>query len=93
MRANELKNVTGLATGFIDLDYWTGGLQPSDLILLAARPSMGKTALALSIARNIASTGKQCVAIFTLEMSTVEPDGGCVFGCRVHLLRHQLCLP
>ena len=68
MRANESKNVTGLATGFIDLDYRTGGLQPSDLILLAARPSMGKTALALSIARNIASTGKQCVAIFTLEM-------------------------
>ena len=69
MRANESKNVTGLATGFIDLDYRTGGLQPSDLILLAARPSMGKTALALSIARNIAGTGKQCVAIFTLEMS------------------------
>jgi replicative DNA helicase len=62
-------NVTGIATGFIDLDYRTAGLQNSDLVLLAARPSMGKTALALNIAQHVAFRQKQCVAIFSLEMS------------------------
>lgn len=62
-------NVTGIPTGFIDLDYRTAGLQPSDLILLAARPSMGKTALALNIAEHVAFHEKKCVAIFSLEMS------------------------
>ena len=62
-------NVTGVATGFLDLDRQTAGLQPSDLILLAARPSMGKTALALNIAEYVAFHEKQCVAIFSLEMS------------------------
>ena len=42
--------VTGIATGFVDLDYRTAGMQPSDLVLIAARPSMGKTAFALNIA-------------------------------------------
>ena len=61
--------VTGIATGFTDLDYKTTGFQPSDLILLAARPSMGKTALALNIAIHVASVEKKHVAIFSLEMS------------------------
>lgn len=62
-------NVTGVATGFIDLDYRTAGMQPSDLILIAARPSMGKTALLLNIAQHVVLKQKQCVAIFSLEMS------------------------
>lgn len=61
--------VTGIPTGFIDLDYKTAGLQPSDFILLAARPSMGKTALALNIAQHVAFRANECVAIFSLEMS------------------------
>ncbi|CQR69994.1 Replicative DNA helicase [Sporomusa ovata DSM 2662] len=61
--------ITGLATGFKDLDKLTSGLQPSDLILIAARPSMGKTAFVLNIAQNIAIKEKQAVAFFSLEMS------------------------
>ena len=62
-------NITGVSTGFEDLDYQTAGLQPSDLVLIAARPSMGKTAFALNIARDVFVKQKQCVAIFSLEMS------------------------
>lgn len=62
-------NVTGVATGFIDLDYRTAGMQPSDLILVAARPSMGKTAFVLNIAQYVAFKQHQTVAIFSLEMS------------------------
>ena len=62
-------NVTGVATGFIDLDYRTAGMQPSDLILVAARPSMGKTAFVLNIAEYVAFKQNQTVAIFSLEMS------------------------
>ncbi|MGD8251281.1 MAG: replicative DNA helicase [Desulfobacterales bacterium] len=61
--------VTGVETGFSDLDSLTSGLQPSDLIILAARPSMGKTALALNLARNAAIAANSAVAIFSLEMS------------------------
>lgn len=61
--------VTGIATGFLDLDYRTAGLQPSDLILIAARPSMGKTAFALNIAQYVAFKQNLPVAIFSLEMS------------------------
>jgi replicative DNA helicase len=61
--------VTGVPTGFTELDYKTAGLQNSDLIILAARPSMGKTALALNIARNASINGGTPVAIFSLEMS------------------------
>jgi len=61
--------VTGIATGFIDLDYRTAGLQPSDLILVAARPSMGKTAFVLNIAQYVAFHENKSVAIFSLEMS------------------------
>ena len=62
-------NVTGIATGFTDLDYRMSGLQPSDLILIAARPSMGKTAFALNIAQYVAFHSNLCTAIFSLEMS------------------------
>jgi len=61
--------VTGIPTGFIDLDYKTSGFQPSDLILIAARPSMGKTAFVLNIAQNMAFKEGKTVAIFSLEMS------------------------
>jgi replicative DNA helicase len=61
--------VTGVPTGFTQLDHLTSGLQNSDLIILAGRPSMGKTALALNIARNAAVDGGVPVAIFSLEMS------------------------
>lgn len=61
--------VTGVATGFTQLDHKTSGFQGSDLIILAARPSMGKTALALNIARNAAIDENVPVAIFSLEMS------------------------
>ena len=62
-------SVTGVATGFYDLDYKTAGLQPSDLVLLAARPSMGKTALALNIAENVAVRQNISTVVFSLEMS------------------------
>ena len=61
--------VTGLATGFLDLDYRTSGLQPSDLILIAARPSMGKTAFVLNIADYIGVRREKTCLIFSLEMS------------------------
>ncbi|MBO4484622.1 MAG: replicative DNA helicase [Lachnospiraceae bacterium] len=64
--------VTGIATGFIDLDYKTAGLQPSDLILIAARPSMGKTAFVLNLADNIAVKHHIPTAIFSLEMNAVS---------------------
>ncbi|MEK7651613.1 MAG: replicative DNA helicase [Patescibacteria group bacterium] len=59
----------GIATGYIDLDNLLGGLQKSDLVILAARPSMGKTSLALDIARNVAVNSKMGVGLFSLEMS------------------------
>ncbi len=61
--------VTGVPTGFSRLDHMTSGLQSGDLIILAARPSMGKTALALNMARNAAIEGNTPVAVFSLEMS------------------------
>ncbi len=62
-------SVTGIPTGFLDLDTRTAGLQPSDLILVAARPSMGKTAFVLNIAQHVAFRQNMAVAIFSLEMS------------------------
>ena len=61
--------ITGVPTGFTDLDYSTAGFQPSDLILIAARPSMGKTAFALNIALHAAVKCQKSVAVFSLEMS------------------------
>ncbi|MCL2854994.1 MAG: replicative DNA helicase [Defluviitaleaceae bacterium] len=63
------KPVTGIASGFDDLDYKTAGFHPTDFILIAARPSMGKTALALNIVSNAALREKKHCAIFSLEMS------------------------
>lgn len=63
------KDIPGLRTGFTELDSMTAGLQPSELILLAARPSMGKTALALNIVENVALDQKKPVALFSIEMS------------------------
>jgi replicative DNA helicase len=65
-------SVTGLATGFADLDELTAGLQPSDLIIVAARPSMGKTALAVNFAEHAAMRSKKAVAIFSMEMSASQ---------------------
>ena len=62
-------SVTGIPTGFTDLDYRTAGMQPSDLVLIAARPSMGKTAFVLNIAQHVAFKKNKTVAIFSLEMS------------------------
>lgn len=61
--------VTGIATNFVDLDYRTSGLQPSDLVLIAARPSMGKTAFVLNIAEYVAVRCQKTCLIFSLEMS------------------------
>jgi replicative DNA helicase len=63
------REVTGLATEFGDFDSMTSGLQKGELIIIAARPSMGKTALAINIAENVAVKGKAIVAVFSLEMS------------------------
>lgn len=67
--ANKKGNITGVPSFFTDLDRMTSGWQPSDLIILAARPSMGKTTFGLNIAFNAATKGKVPVAIFSLEMS------------------------
>jgi replicative DNA helicase len=64
--------LTGVATGFVDLDRIVGGLQPGNVIVVAARPSMGKTALALGLAEHAALTQERSVAIFSLEMSGDE---------------------
>jgi replicative DNA helicase len=64
--------VTGVPTDFTDFDRLTAGLQPSDLIIIAGRPSMGKTALALNIAYNAATKTRKGVAIFSLEMSKMQ---------------------
>jgi len=65
-------NITGLATGFTDLDFFTSGFQRSDFILIAARPSMGKTAFALNIAEHMALKNGNGVGIFSLEMSSTQ---------------------
>lgn len=78
-RLGELQNygdaLTGLSTGFRDLDEVTNGLQRSDLILVAARPSMGKTAFTLNIAQNVAIRQDKSVAFFSLEMSKEQLVG------------------
>ena len=76
-RVNELhengaEDVTGVRTGFYDLDRMTSGLQPGDLIVLAARPSMGKTALALNIAEHVAVNEGLPVVVFSMEMGASQ---------------------
>jgi len=70
MLMNRGGEITGLKSGYEKLDDMTGGLQPGDLFILAARPSMGKTAFALNLGRNIAVNGGGNVAVFSLEMTT-----------------------
>ncbi len=65
-------NITGVPSGFTDLDKMTSGFQNSDLIIVAARPSVGKTAFALNVAQNVAIRAKKTVAIFSLEMSASQ---------------------
>ena len=69
MLAKNKRPVTGLSTGFYDLDKITAGLHGGEMIILAARPGMGKTAFALNIATNAASTTNKAIAVFNLEMS------------------------
>ncbi|TVX93022.1 replicative DNA helicase [Paenibacillus agilis] len=66
------QGITGLASGFVDLDKMTSGFQKSDLIIVAARPSVGKTAFALNVAQNVGIRSKAPVAIFSLEMSAAQ---------------------
>jgi replicative DNA helicase len=65
-------DITGTATGFTDLDRMTSGLQPGDLVIVAGRPSMGKTAFSINIAENVAMDSKLPVAIFSMEMGATQ---------------------
>ena len=69
---NRVGDVTGIPTGFNDLDHMTAGFQRNDLIIVAARPSVGKTAFALNIAQNVATKTDENVAIFSLEMGAEQ---------------------
>ena len=64
--------ITGISTGFVELDRMTNGLHPAEMIVIAARPSMGKTALAMNIAEHVAINEKLPVAVFSLEMSSQQ---------------------
>lgn len=70
--ASRDSGLSGLSTGFYDLDKMTSGWQKSDLVIIAARPAMGKTAFVLSMAKNIAVNNREPVALFSLEMSNVQ---------------------
>jgi replicative DNA helicase len=72
LHANGAEEVTGVRTGFYDMDRMTSGLQPGDLIVLAARPSMGKTAFALNIAENVAVNEGLPVVVFSMEMGAAQ---------------------
>ncbi|MBP1621061.1 MAG: replicative helicase, partial [Acidobacteria bacterium] len=65
-------DVTGVPTGFTDLDRMTSGLQPGDLVVVAGRPSMGKTALALNIGEHVALAAGLPVAVFSMEMGATQ---------------------
>lgn len=69
---DDADGITGTATGFIDLDRMTAGLQNGDLIIVAGRPSMGKTAFAMNIAENVALQSKKAVAVFSMEMGAAQ---------------------
>lgn len=71
-RFKQSDGITGLPTGFNDLDQKTAGLQPTELIILAARPAMGKTSFALSLAQNAATSGNWPCLVFSLEMSSTQ---------------------
>ena len=65
-------SITGISTGFVEFDRMTSGLHPSEMVVIAARPSMGKTALAMNIAEFVAISEKLPVAVFSLEMSSQQ---------------------
>jgi len=65
-------SITGLPTGFVELDRMTSGLHPAEMIVIAARPSMGKTAFAMNVAEHVALHAGKAVAIFSLEMSSSQ---------------------
>src|SRR6056300_1634194 len=71
-RMQNASDATGMPTGFTDLDKMTSGLQPSDLIIIAGRPSMGKTSLALNMAEHVAIEKKMPVAVFSMEMASMQ---------------------
>lgn len=71
-RAGKEGQISGLSTGFVDLDHQTNGFQPSELVILAARPSMGKTALVCNIAQAVAAESQAGVLLFSLEQSKLE---------------------
>jgi replicative DNA helicase len=81
--------ITGIPTGFVDLDHLTSGLQPSDLIIVAGRPSMGKTAFCLNIAAYAAAEKQKIVAFFSLEMSK-EALGLRLLGSEARVDAHRL---
>ncbi|MEE8458769.1 MAG: replicative DNA helicase, partial [Phycisphaerales bacterium] len=92
LQASDGTRSTGVATGFTDLDEVTGGFQPGDMIIVAGRPSMGKTALALNIAENMAVRG-DAVGVFSLEMSKhqlVERLLSSRSGIDLHRLRRMM---
>lgn len=71
-RFNNGESITGLPTGYVEFDHMTAGLQPTDLLILAARPAMGKTTFALNIAEYAAIKSKKAVAVFSMEMSASQ---------------------
>ena len=81
--------ITGVATGFLELDELTCGLQRGEMIIIAARPSMGKTALGLNIAENVGANSKMPVAIFSLEMGAQQLAERMLSG-RAHINSHKL---
>lgn len=89
VRDNPLGAATGLPTGFIEFDNKTTGLGPGDLMILAARPSMGKTSLAMNIAEHVAFDRKEAVAMFSMEMSA-EQLGFRVISSRSGIPLHKL---
>src|SRR5947208_8884148 len=81
-------SITGISTGFVEFDRMTSGLHPSEMVVIAARPSMGKTALAMNIAEYVAINEKLPVGVFSLEMSSQQLDGELfVDRARVNLQR------
>lgn len=90
------QGLSGVPTGFREVDELTSGLNPSDLIILAARPGMGKTAFVLSMARNMAVQHKVPVAVFSLEMPSVQLITRLIVGetgLDNDKIKKELCLP
>lgn len=85
----DTSGVTGMASGYPDLDQMTAGFQKSDLIILAARPSVGKTALSLEMAKNMSTDNKEAVAFFSLEMAA-EPLAGRMLSSASRIDAHKL---